>query len=365
MKDTMIGYINDQGSIFRYCLDQIDDLKSIAKKLSLINYRKIYVVGSGSSYHAGVIIKYYLQKYLKVDTQYIMPNLFTYHELVNPRHLHDNSQILVIGISQSGNSLSTLSALTKAKKLGFSTLAITEDLESRICKEGYPVLQLLCGKENVSPETKGYTCTVFMGYLFSIYMAYYQNLITDSELSKLLVDATEFSEYFENFLNEANEWYKKNKDELLRAAKIGITGYGLNYGTAIEAQLKLYECTHIPTVGYESEEFIHGHIFAYDEDNYIFAIGSSGQEFNRLFRMVDFYKKNVTKHVFVISSRKFDSSDDRDLIFSKYYSDDLMAIANVVPFQLMAYYIATDRAMTTQHFPMVSLDWPARDKEVE
>lgn len=356
----MIGYIRDQGSIFRYCLDHIDIYEKIAKDICKRNYKKIYLVGSGSSYHAAVVSKYYFSKILNIETQYIMPNLFTYHECVNNQNLYPNDEILVIGISQSGNSLTTLSSLQRAKKIGCSTLAITEDINSRITKEGYPVLQLLCGYEDVSPETKGYSCTLMTCYLLALCMGKEYSILSDTQFIKKIEETKEFSNYFDNFVDEATTWYEKNKDEILGAKKIGITGFGLNYGTAIEAQLKIYECTHLPAVGYEAEEFIHGHIFAYNEENYLFTIAAEGEEIKRMDRMNTFYKENITKHVFVITSEN-NNIAEKDLSFSKKYCEELMSMAYVVPFQIIAYNIATYNGMTTQHFPMVKLNWPARD----
>lgn len=357
---TMIGYIHDQGSIFRYCLDHIDMYEKVAKEICKNDYKKIYLVGSGSSYHAAVVSKYYFTKILNIETHYIMPNLFTYHECVNTQNLYSNKDILVIGISQSGNSLTTLSSLQRAKELGCSTLAITEDINSRITKAGYPVLQLLCKYEDVSPETKGYSCTLMTCYLLVLNMAKQYGKLSCAQFNEKIEEAKDFANYFDNYVQEATTWYEKNKEEILNAKKIGITGFGLNYGTAIEAQLKIFECTHLPAVGYETEEFIHGHIFAYDNDNYLFTIAAEGEEIKRMDRMNSFYKENITKHIFVITSEN-NNIDEKDLSLSKKYCEELMSIAYVVPFQIIAYYIATNLGMTTQHFPMTKLDWPARD----
>lgn len=356
----MIGYIHDQGGIFRYCLDNLGIYEQITKELCKNKYKKIYLVGSGSSYHAAVVAKYYLSNILNIETQYIMPNLFTYHECINPDKLYPNKDILVVGISQSGNSLTTLSSLKRAKEIGCTTLAITEDIDSRITKIESPVLQLLCKYEDVCPETKGYTCTLFTCYLLALYMGKEYGTLSDVQFNEKMLEAKDFANYFDNYVNEASTWYEKNKVELQQAHKIGITGFGLNYGTAIEAQLKIYECSHLPTVGYEAEEFIHGHIFAYDEENYLFTIAAQGNEISRMARMNNFYKENITKHVFVVTAENSCISE-KDLSFSKKYCEELMSIAYVVPFQIMAYNLATYRNMTTQHFPMTKLDWPARD----
>ena len=357
---TMMGYINDQGSIFQYCLNHKSIYEETAKKLCETRYKKIYLSGSGSSYHAAVVSRYFFLKNTKTDAQSVMPNLFTYHEQIELLNM-DPKEVLVIGISQSGNSLTAISVMEKAKQSGCSGLVITEDTSSRITEIGYPVLQMLCGRERVSPETKGYTCQLFTLYLLSLYMGREYGCLSEEELADRIEEAEKFAGDYDSFLKKTLEWYERNREEIEQAKKIGITGFGVNYGTALEGQLKIYECTPIPAAGYEAEEFIHGHIFAYDKDNYLFTIASENEaEIRRMIRMNDFYKEHITEHVFSVSDEA-EASSEKDLCFENRYCEELMAIAYVLPFQVIACKVAEHLGMTTGNFPMVSLDWPARD----
>ena len=360
-KYTLIGHIKDQGHALRYCFSQRDtNIPEIAEQLLQTDIKKIYITGSGSSYHAAVIIKYYIQKYLKTECQYLMPNLFTWHEDTNPSTRLDNEEILVIGISQSGNSSSTLNALKKAQEQGHRVLGITENRQSRMSKENYPVLYLVCEEEYVPPETRGYTVTLLTAYMLTLYTAQKSVLLDKQTLADKLSETESFTEFFDRYIEESSLWFDRNRDELYLAEKIGITGYGLNYGTAIEAQLKLYECTHLPSVGYEAEEFVHGHVFAYDSSNYLFTIGSKSPELQRMARLNSFYREKVTPHVFTVTAEDIPCTD-RDLKFSRTYCDELMAVAYIVPFQILASEIADHLGINTSDFEMLHIGWPARD----
>lgn len=359
-KASLIGNIKDQGRALRYCFENREEYLELARKVAKNNIKKIYVVGSGSSYHAAVVIKYYFQNLCNVETNYIMPNLFTYHENTNPNNELSNDQIMVIGISQSGNSTTTLGSLRKSYEAGYVTIGVTEKLESRMANSEYPIIHLLCGIEGVPPETRGYTVTEIMLYLFAVELAYRSNKISEEKYSLLIKEAEDFVNNFDKFIEESILWFNRNKEEIFEAKNFGITGYGLNYGTAIEAQLKLYECTHLPSVGYEAEEFSHGHVFAYSKDNYLFTIGSKGKELERLPRMNNFYKDKVTKHVFLITAEDVEVTG-RDLKFSQNYCDELLAIAYIVPFQIVASEVADYLGLDTSYFEIVHNDWPARD----
>ncbi|WP_072523872.1 SIS domain-containing protein [Clostridium sp. Marseille-P3244] len=360
-KYTLIGNIKDQGQALRDCFARKDEhVLPLATQLPDTGFRKIYVTGSGSSYHAAVVIKYYLQKFLDAECQYIMPNLFTWHEETNPGQALERSEILVIGISQSGNSTSTLNALKKARSLGHTVLGITENRLSKMASEDYHVLYLTCGKEHVPPETRGYTVTLLTAYLLALCMADKAGKIPPAALSAAFAEIKSFTDTFDDYINESALWFDRNKSELYLAEKIGITGYGLNYGTAIEAQLKLYECTHLPSVGYEAEEFVHGHVFAYDSSNYLFTIGSKSSELQRMARLNSFYREKVTPHVFTVTAEDIPCTD-KDLKFSRTYCDELMAIAYIVPFQILASKIADHLGINTSDFEMLHIGWPARD----
>ncbi|MDP4109444.1 MAG: SIS domain-containing protein [Bacillota bacterium] len=355
---TMMGHITDQPRALRYCFENNAYARETANILTKSRIKKVYVVGSGTSYSAAVVIKYYIQRYWSADAQFISPHLFTYHENQNASGAFKNDEILVIGISQSGSSTSTLSALDKAKKSGNLVLGVTEDENSAMAKADYPYLHLLCGKENVPPETRGYTVTLMMLYLITLEVAKKLGNITAGEYESKLAEAREFTLRFDTFIKESAEWYDRNKDELEAAGKLGVTAYGMNYGTALEAQVKLYECTHLASIGYEAEEFIHGPIFAYDEENYIFTILSGGSEMKRAAVLNQFFKEKVTPHVFVISAEDIPHTI-RDCRFSYNACEELMAIAYIIPFQILAARLADKFGINTTYFKLVHVGWPA------
>lgn len=98
---TMLGYIHDQPRALLECFlnrkEFIDPMVHVFKENDI---RKVYLLGSGTSYHASLAIKNYLETYLQVEAEVCIPTMFTHYVKVNNNKIYNNRQILVIGISQ-------------------------------------------------------------------------------------------------------------------------------------------------------------------------------------------------------------------------------------------------------------------------
>jgi len=334
---TMIGYIYEQQEILIntlvnravFCEPMID----IFKKHDI---KKIYLLGSGTSYHASLCIKNYFEKYLNVEAEVDIPTVFTNYVKVNNNKIYQNDQILVIGISQSGTSFSTINALKKARETGYLTVALTENMSSPIVQEADQVIKLMCGKELIPVETKGYTTTILQGYLWSIEIAYKLNKLSAIAYEAIMTNTQKMLDDYQDIISEIESWYHKNMPELLAYQYGHVTAYGSNICTAQEAVLKMYETYKKPLSAYELEELIHGPNMAFNEDTFIFLIASDEYEIKRVKLFTDWFKDNhVTEHVFVITACDIETSD-KDLKINHYVFSDLDQLVYTLPFQIIA-----------------------------
>ena len=336
-KPTMLGYIQDQPRALRECFSKRNEFVfPIVELFKNNDIRKIYLLGSGTSYHASLAIKNYFEKYLKVEVEVCIPTIFTNYTHINNNEMYDKKQILVIGISQSGTSYSTVNALKRAKASGYSTVALTENLQSMICNEVDVVAHLLCGKELIPVETRGYTVTVLTGYLWAVEIAYALNELNEKEHDSIVNQVTMMLNDFEKYLGEIDSWYNKNKKELLKLEHGHIIAYGNNYCTALEGVLKMYETFRKPLSAYELEEMIHGPNMAFEDDTYIFIVASNEVEIERMPLFVNWFKDNeVTEHVFIFSDKMKEVSS-KDLKFKTHIFEDLSPIVYTLCFQMIA-----------------------------
>ncbi|WP_273399403.1 SIS domain-containing protein [Traorella massiliensis] len=334
---TMLGYIHDQPRALLECFlnrkEFIDPMVHVFKENDI---RKVYLLGSGTSYHASLAIKNYLETYLQVEAEVCIPTMFTHYVKVNNNKIYNNRQILVIGISQSGTSYSTVNAMKKAKDMGYLTVALTEDLNSMICDQVEVVDHLLCGKELIPIETRGYTVTVLTGYLWAVEVSKALGMLDDQRYQEILLKTEKMLKNYDSYLEEAEEWYQLHHSELFSFRHGHITAYGNNYCTALEGVLKLYETFRMPLSAYELEELIHGPQMAFEDTTYIFIIASDEVELKRVPLFVQWFKENeVTEHIFVFSN-KMEEVSNKDLKFKTEIFEDLSPLVYTLPFQIMA-----------------------------
>jgi glucosamine 6-phosphate synthetase-like amidotransferase/phosphosugar isomerase protein len=353
-KLSMIGHILDTPRVLKkaYAL-RGEYMQDFVNAFVHHDFKKVYFLGSGTSNHVSMVIKNLFVDLLHVEGVACAPTLFTHHENPNPSGVFKKEQICVIGFSQHGDSISTCEAVKKASEDGYFTIAVTEQLDSALQELADVYCHLVCEEEEIGPETRGYTETIYQFYIQAIEIARRKKLISEAEFHQLDAEAEALADNLEIVVKESVDWYNRNKQEFYQMTKSSIAGYGYNYPTALESRLKFFETYSRPCTGYEMEEQMHGPMRAYNQDNYIFMIASEGQkELNRLKELVPYYKDVFTEHVFVITCEEGVAGTERDLKFSVRTSDLLSPILYVIPFQVLSALICDDTGIDTKVSPI-------------
>ncbi|WP_370774418.1 SIS domain-containing protein [Holdemania massiliensis] len=353
-KLSMIGHIQDTPRVLKKAYTLRDEyMNDFVDAFVSHDFKKVYFLGSGTSNHVSMVIKNLFVDLLHVEGVACAPTIFTNHENPNPSGVFKKEQICVIGFSQHGDSISTCEAVKKASEDGYFTIAVTEQLDSALQELADVYCHLVCEEEEIGPETRGYTETIYQFYIQAIEIARRKKLISEAEFHQLDAEAEALADNLEVVVKESVDWYNRNKQEFYQMTKSSIAGYGYNYPTALESRLKFFETYSRPCTGYEMEEQMHGPMRAYNQDNYIFMIASEGQkELNRLKELVPYYKDVFTEHVFVITCEEGVASTDRDLKFSVRTSDLLSPILYVIPFQVLSALICEDTGIDTKVSPI-------------
>ena len=365
-KLSMIGHVIDTPRVIKNAYNNRNDyMQDFVNSFVNHNFKKVYFLGSGTSHHVSWVIKNIFVDLLHIEGVACEPTIFTHHEAEKQSGVFSNDEICVITFSQHGDSISTCEAAKKAKDLGFYTIGVTEALNSVLEEMVDSYCHLVCEEEEIGPETRGYTETIFQFYILAIEIAKAKGYITDSEYAKLDNDALDLANNLSTIVDESIDWYKRNKDEFLKMTKSSIAGYGNNYPTALEARLKFFETYSRPCTGYEMEEQMHGPMRAYNADNYIFLIASEGEaEFKRLKELVPYYKDAFTEHVFVVTAEEDIEITNRDLKLSYHTTDILSPITYIIPFQVLSALICEDVGIDTKISPIkkryVSSHYPSK-----
>ena len=345
----MIGHIQDTPRVLKKAYATRNEyMTRFVDAFVEHDFKKVYFLGSGTSNHVSMVIKNLFVELLHVEGVACAPTLFTYHENPNPSGIFKKEEICVIGFSQHGDSISTCEAVKKAADDGYFTIAVTEQLNSVLEELADVYCHFVC-KEEIGPETRGYTETIFQFYIQAIEIARRKKLIDQAYYQQLDEAAKALADNLEIVVNESIDWYNRNKEEFYQMTKSSIAGYGLNYPTALESRLKFFETYSRPCTGYEMEEQMHGPMRAYNQDNYIFMIASEGRkELERLKELVPYYKDVFTKHVFVVTCEEDVASSERDLKFSVKTTDLLSPILYVIPFQVLSALICGNSGNQTR-----------------
>lgn len=335
IQQTVIGNMKSQPEVLKYTLEHqnvfVDPFVEIFRKHDI---RKVFFFGSGTSYNVSQIAAYYFKQIVGIDASAQYPTVYRNYEKPDWTGMLSSEQILYVGISQSGTSVSTCEVMEFAKANGYQTLAITGNLESRIAEFVDTAVHLLVGDELTPPETKGYTVSVLSVYLWAIAVAKEKGVYTQEQYDAALAEAGELVDNFQTVVEESEAWYDRNKVSIVGSDRLYVLGYGVDYGSMLEGVLKIGEMLRLPIAGYELEEFSHGPTMALNRMQTLFMIGSDDAEFARMMEFRSVYKK-YTPRIHVITCKEIDA-DERDMVFSIKANKYLAPLMYTVPFQFVA-----------------------------
>lgn len=347
----VLDYVYDQPRALREAYNNREVFLSPLREFFKNNeIKKVFFFGSGTSYNVSILAAHYFKQLAKTETVGYYPTVFTNYEEADLTGTLLPEEILFIGISQSGTSYSTIDVMKHAKSKGYQTIALTENLNSEITKHVDTVIHLLCGKELLPPETRGYTVSALTVYLFALEVGYTKGVLNTETYNKHLEETQELFENFETVIEESRNWYETHKTQIINSDRIIVAGYGVDYASTLEAQLKIGEMLRYPCFGYEIEEYIHGHAMAITPRHTILLIGSDEKEWDRMLLIRERLLK-YTQRVHVITYKELDNVHPRDLKFSVKTNKYLGPIMFTIPIQMIAVKGAEDTGIDTRIHP--------------
>ena len=302
------------------------------RKKDLKKVKKILMIGCGTSYHAALVCKYFFESIVKIPVEVDIGSEFRYRDFVLEK------DTLAIFISQSGETADTLASLRIIKQKGIPTIGVCNVIGSSLYREADANIYIRCGPEIGVASTKAFLGQLVCLYLFGLYLAKIKQTILEEKFLNLLSDLSKTPTYIERILSDtsyikflASQFYTKH--DFLYLAR------GINYPIALEGALKLKEISYIHAEGYPAGEMKHGPIALIDKDTPVVVIATKGALLQKVFSNLEEVKSRQAK---VIALTNYDvSSKSIDYKIEVPYTDELVSpIINVVPLQLLAYYIA-------------------------
>ncbi|MGD7046000.1 glutamine--fructose-6-phosphate transaminase (isomerizing) [Jeotgalibacillus proteolyticus] len=340
----------EKGTYPHYMLKEIDEQPLVMRKiiqayqndageltidegvLNAVNAAdRIYIVACGTSYHAGLVGKEFLEKTAKIPTEVHVASEFVY----NTPLLSDKP--LFIFISQSGETADSRAVLVRVKELGHPTLTLTNVAGSTLSREASHTLLLHAGPEIAVASTKAYTAQIAVLSIlaevagkakgFNMSFDLVQELgIVATAMEALTDDKESFEQIARDFLSVTRNAF--------------FIGRSMDYHVVQEAALKLKEISYIQAEGFAGGELKHGTIALIEDGTPVFAV-TTQENVNLSIR------GNVKEvaargaHTCTISMKGMEEEGDSYVI--PHVHELLSPLVSVVPTQLIAYYAALHR----------------------
>ena len=331
LTNTLGGRLDErEGRIFLGGLGITDD--------QLREIDRIVIIACGTAYYSGLVGKYMLEDLARIPVEVDFASEFRYR---NP--VVDN-RTLAIAISQSGETADTLAALRECKRHGSLTLGIINAIGSTMSREVDGVLSLQSGPEISVASTKAYTSMVAALLLFATHLGQVRGKLAPERVRELIVDMKHLPTLVGKSLESA-----KQVEALAEAFALSqnflFLGRGINFPTAMEGALKLKEISYIHAEAYAAGEMKHGPIALINEAMPLLAIATQSATYDKVLSNIQEAKsrKGAAKGTVIAVATEGDLAIlehvDR-VIFVPACSELLSPIVNVVPLQLLAYYIA-------------------------
>jgi glucosamine--fructose-6-phosphate aminotransferase (isomerizing) len=305
--------------------------------LMLENAQRIIITACGTSWHAGLVGEYMLEQYAKVPVEVEYASEFRYRNpIIKPNDL-------LFLVSQSGETADTLAALREAKKKGASVLGVCNVVGSTIARESQGGVYIHAGPEIGVASTKAFTSQLVVLSLITLLIARQRKTISDETAKLMCREMLDLPNKIQTILTETSH-IESIAEEFKNAHNFLYLGRGLNFPVALEGALKLKEISYIHAEGYPAAEMKHGPIALIDENMPVVVIAPKDGTYDKILSNIQEVKARKGKVIAIANEHEPQLSSLADHIILVPQTIDLLSpIVNVIPLQLLAYFIAVKR----------------------
>ncbi|CAM3068350.1 glutamine--fructose-6-phosphate transaminase (isomerizing) [Filibacter tadaridae] len=332
----MLKEIEEQPNVVRKILQAYENEKGElaidAEILQAVNYAdRLYIIAAGTSYHAGLVGKYYFEKITGIPVEVHISSEFGYNMPLLSK------KPLFLFITQSGETADSRQVLVKTKALGYPTITVTNVAGSTLSREADYTLLLHAGPEIAVASTKAYTAQVAVLALFAYVAAKDSGKTVDFDLKKELGIVANAIQT----LVDSKEEMEKIAHEFLEVSRNAFyIGRNLDFYVSLEGALKLKEISYIQAEGFAGGELKHGTIALIEEGTPVFSLVTQ--------KAVSLNIRGNVKEVVarganpcILSMEGMEEEGDRYVLPKVHpYLTPLVAI---IPLQLISYYAALQR----------------------
>lgn len=300
----------------------------------LANVQHVQIIACGTSYHAGMTARYWLEQYANVSCNVEIASEFRYRKSV----VHPNS--LLVTISQSGETADTLAALRLAKELGYmSSLTVCNVESSSLVRESDMAFMTRAGAEIGVASTKAFT-TQLTAFLMLTLALGEHNGMTGEDKQTIIDGLHTLPSKIEETLSLAKS-IEDLAEEFSDKHHSLFLGRGEQYPIAMEGALKLKEISYIHAEAYASGELKHGPLALIDDEMPVIVVAPNNELLEKLKSNVEEVRaRGGIMYVFADSNAQFSSDETMRVVAVPHCNDAIAPIVYTLPLQLLSYFVA-------------------------
>ena len=301
----------------------------------LAKTQRLHLLACGTSWHSALVGKFLIEELARLPVEVDYGSEYRYRDPIV------DAGVLAVGISQSGETADTVSAMEEARNRGAGLVTICNVLGSQATRISDGVVYTHAGPEIGVASTKAFTTQLVALFLLALQLRQSRGLEVDRELLDALAhlpQAVDEALQLEASLEELARHYSRAEDFL-------YLGRGINYPIALEGALKLKEISYIHAEGYPAGEMKHGPIALIDEDLPIVAVATGDRVVYD--KVISNIQEVKARDGLVIAITDRDPADleniAEEVIAVPRVHHLLQPVVNVIPLQLLAYFIGVRR----------------------
>ena len=341
--DFMLKEIHEQPRVVRDTLAgrmsgheiSIDELTLTRQELNFID--RVYLIGCGTSYHAGLIAKNLIEGWARIPTEVEVASEFRYRNpIITPT-------TLVVAVSQSGETADTLAAIRDARIKGAKVFGITNVIGSPVARESDGVIYTKANKEVAVASTKSFIGQVVSLTLLALLLGRSKGKLTLNQTRMLFTELADTADQIEEILQDTSAIEDAAHFFDGRQSTLYI-GRGLGEATCYEGALKLKEISYIHAEAYAAGEMKHGPIALLDEGFPIVAVATQSATYDKTVSNLEESKSRGAKIIVIATEGDEAIKKVADhVIYIPKVRDAFMPITASVPLQLLARAVAVAR----------------------
>ena len=344
--DFMTKEINEQPDAVRATLlDRVDEAGRIKfDELRLTNEQlrdaaKVVLVACGSSFHAAMVAKYAIERWARVSVEVDIASEFRYRDPVV------DGSTLVIGVSQSGETIDTIQALREAKSRGAMVVAVSNVVDSSMAREADAVLYTRAGLEVCVASTKAVLAQIAALELLALQLAQVRGTLSDGEVALLLQQLEATPEHVRTTIAR-DSLVAAAAHQLRDARDFFFLGRNVGFPVALEGALKLKEISYLHAEGYPAGELKHGPLALIEPGVVVVAIATDGVLLEKLLANIAEVKSRGASVVAVCVDGDEMVPAVADFVLRVPATNSLLSpIVDIVVLQQLAYHLARGRGL--------------------